>query len=230
MTSIIKLSNVYVAYSGSGRPALIGVNLSIGEGVVVLITGPNGAGKTTLLETCLGLLKPIKGYVRLLGVDTRSRLISRVRRLCGYLPQDFMRPPYESFKVKYVIAMGLASLKGAFEPLTVSDLEKIRRVARDFGIEELLDKPIGRLSGGQQQRVFLARVFVRSPKVLFLDEPFSSLDRESRRFVAEYVRRYVDEHRATALVVSHDTLPLNDFADMEVELVSGRVVRVDTRV
>ncbi len=225
----IELSNVYVAYAGSGKPALHSVSLSVELGKLVVVTGPNGAGKTTLVETCLGLLKPVSGSAKLLGVDTRSTQISRVRRRCGYLPQNFMRPPSEAYTARHVIAMGLASLKRVLEPLTISDLERIERVARELGIEDLLDRPLGRLSGGQQQRVFLARVFVREPLVAFLDEPFSSLDPEARSVVASYIRRYVDEKRATVVVVSHVLEPLEELADMVVELRDGRVARVRSR-
>ncbi|MEM2291493.1 MAG: ATP-binding cassette domain-containing protein, partial [Candidatus Korarchaeum sp.] len=106
----LRLEDVWVSYSGSGRPAIREVNLSLSSGESVLITGPNGAGKTTLLETCLGLLKPFRGEAFLFGVNTKSRRVADVRKLCGYVPQNFMKPPEESYTVRQVISMGLAPL------------------------------------------------------------------------------------------------------------------------
>jgi len=85
----------------------------------------------------------------------------------------------------------------------------------------LLDRPIGTLSGGQQ-KVFIARALVRRPKLLFLDEPFASLDRESREPAARVVREDIDKKGATVLVVSHDTSPIASLADATVRMNGGR--------
>jgi len=223
---VVELENVYVRYSGSGRPAIRGVTLSLERPGIALVVGPNGAGKTTLIETCLGLLKPFRGRAKLFGVDTRSRRIAWARRLCSYVPQDFAKPPHESYTARQVIAMGLAPMKTAFEPLTSSEERAIEEAARELGIEDLLDRPIGTLSGGQQQRVFIARALVRRPLAMFLDEPFSSIDPESRHYIARVLRRYADERRALIVVVSHDTEPLRGLADAVIEMRDGRVVRV----
>lgn len=223
----VRLSDVWVAYSGSGRPAIKEINLKIDYNSLVLITGPNGAGKTTLIETCLGLLKPIRGEVFLLGVNTKSRKIIKVRRKCSYVPQDFMKPPYESYTAKHVIKLGLATDMYLFG---LSDLEIKRRilnVAKMLQIEDLLDRPIGTLSGGQQQKVYIARALVREPKVLFLDEPFSSIDEESRYVIAKVVHEYVHQKKACALVVSHDVDPIIDLSDIIVHMDNGKITNVE---
>ena len=223
---VLELRDVWVRYSGSGRPALLGIDLVL-RNCVALVVGPNGSGKTTLIETCLGILKPFRGYVRLFGVDTRSRKFREIRKLCSYVPQDFMKPPYEVYTVKQVISMGLASRKAPFEPLTVEEEALINEVARELGIEDLLDRPIGMLSGGQQQRVFIARALVRRPRALFLDEPFSSVDPESRRYIAEVIARYAKKTNAFVMIVSHDVNPVMDFVDVVIRLEAGRIVSVE---
>lgn len=222
----IRLSSVWVAYSGSGRPAIKDVSLTVGMGKFVLLTGPNGAGKTTLVETCLGILKPLKGVAELLGVNTKSIRIVEARRLCSYVPQDFMRPPYEFYTAGHVIKLGLAPLR---PPLPYVDNlnDRVEEVANLLGIRDLLDKPIGALSGGQQQKVFIARALVRKPKLIFLDEPFASLDRGSRELVARIVRDYVKRENATALVVSHDTSTVSNLSDAIVEMNGGRILKVE---
>lgn len=219
----MKLTRVWVRYSGSGKPAIKDVTLTFPKRCVALVTGPNGAGKTTLVETCLGLLKPYRGMVELLGVNTRSKSIVSARKLCSYVPQDFMKPPHVTYSVKQVIAMGLTSAKAVFEPITESEEARIAEVAELLGVEDLLDKPVGKLSGGQQQRVFVARALVRNPQALFLDEPFSSVDADSRYRIAEVLREYVDKAGAFAMVVSHDTRPVEPISDVIVELDNGVV-------
>ncbi|MEM4700073.1 MAG: ATP-binding cassette domain-containing protein [Candidatus Nezhaarchaeales archaeon] len=216
----VSLRDAAVAYSGFGRPAICGVTLSIGLGRYVVVTGPNGAGKTTLIEACLGLLKPVRGSVKLLGVDTRSRGLARVRRLCGYVPQGFMRPPHDHYTARQVISMGLA-------PLGRGGSEGVGEVAEALGIKPLLERPVGTLSGGEQQKVFIARAMVRRPLVLFLDEPFASLDRASREAVAHALGDYVKRAGASVVVVTHDTMPVSSLADAVVKMEGGRVVSVE---
>ncbi|MEM4469125.1 MAG: ATP-binding cassette domain-containing protein [Candidatus Nezhaarchaeales archaeon] len=226
----VELKDVYVTYKDPNRSALSGISLSISDPGLVLITGPNGSGKTTLLETCLGLLKPFKGTARLLGVPTTSSKIREVRKLCGYLPQNFMRPPYEAHTVRQVIALGLASINGPLKPLTVKEWDKVRYVSKLLEIEHLLEEPIGRLSGGQQQRVFLARALVRDPLILFLDEPFSNIDSEGRGQVLDVLHNYVESRKATIMVVSHFVDPkLKGLATLTVTLIDGRVVSLTSR-
>lgn len=226
---VVMLENVYVAYSGSDKPAIIDINLNVELGELVLITGPNGAGKTTLVETCLGLLKPLRGRAFLLGINTKSSKIVKVRRQCSYVPQNFMKPPYESYTVEHVIKLGLASFKLPFESQSVDEKERIEEVANLLGIQNLLNKPIGMLSGGQQQRVVIARALIRRPKVLFLDEPFSSLDYDARTHIAKTIKSYVEEHRASAIIVSHDINPVVKLVDKIVKMRNGRIVKVHSR-
>jgi len=219
----VRLTRVWVKYSGSGKPAIKNVTLALPKHCVALVTGPNGAGKTTLIETCLGLLKPYRGTAELLGINTKSRSVTNARKLCSYVPQDFMKPPHVTYSVKQVIAMGLTSAKAAFEPITKSEEARIAEVAGLLGIKDLLDEPIGKLSGGQQQRVLIARALVRNPQALFLDEPLSSIDADSRHRIAKVLRDYVDKAGAFAMIVSHDTSPVEPVADIIIELDNGVV-------
>lgn len=216
----VSLERVWVAYAGSDRPAIADVSLRVGAKNLIHVTGPNGAGKTTLLETCLGLLKPLRGKALLFGVDTRRRDVIRARRMCSYVPQNFMRPPYEHYTAKQVALMGLCELHKR-----IGDLRKdIESYARELGISDLMDRPIGALSGGQQQKVFLLRAFLRSPKLLLLDEPFSSLDYDSRFALAEILKEYVDENHASVILVSHVSEGNIFSAGIKIVMERGRIV------
>ncbi len=224
----VELVNVTTRYPRSRDPALIDVSFKAPEGSIVLVTGPNGAGKTTLLQVILGFLKPLKGRVRVLGYEV-PRHARLVRKFIGYLKQDFMKPKTETFRVKEVVAMGLAPYKGLFQSISEEDEKAIFDALRMVGAEDLVEKPFGILSGGQQQRVMLARVIVRKPKLILLDEPFSSIDREGRAELARIIYDMEKKLGATAVIVSHDVKPLEEYADLIVELRNGRIARVETR-
>jgi len=223
----VELRDVHVTYQDPERPALKGINLLIGKNKLVVITGPNGSGKTTLLETCLGLLKPFKGIVKLLGTPTTDSKIYSIRKLCSYLPQNFMRGPHESYTVKQVITMGLLSIKNIPNTLTNEDITKVKNIAKLLGIDGLLNEPIGKLSGGQQQRVFLARTLIREPLILLLDEPFSSIDPDGREEITELINDYLREKDATALIVSHIVdKGLEKVADAVLTLSNGELISI----
>ena len=219
---VVSLTNVHVVYHGETKPAIYDVNLKVGYGEFILITGPNGAGKTTLLETIIGLLKPCKGRVVVFGKDV-SKNAYHLRKLIGYVPQDFIRKPEEPFLVREVVALALACYKGTLEDLTSRDWERVHSVLRLMGIEDLAYKPIGRLSGGQQQKVMIARAIVRDPKLLLLDEPFSNLDPESRVYIANLLSK-LNEKGVTVIMVSHDTSTIPDACSRVIEMRSGRIV------
>ncbi len=210
----VRLKNVYVAYSGSRKPTIRDVTLSLDSGIYV-ITGPNGAGKTTLLETIIGLLKPYRGEAYLLGVNTRSRSIFRVRRRCSYVPQDFMKPPSEAYTGLDVIKLGLVFNRNG--------LNDVVDLAKKLNALDLLEKPFGKLSGGQQQKIMIIRALARNPEVLLLDEPFSSLDAESRRRLLKILEGYEDK---LVIVVSHDTSLAEKIANGVIRMEEGRIVDI----
>ena len=107
--------------------------------------------------------------------------------------------------------------------------EKVEEVLSLVGIRNLADRPIGKLSGGQQQKVMLARVLVRKPKLLLLDEPFSALDEASRRFIAETLLPSLIEDGCTVVMVSHDVSFKPKGCTMTVRMNSGRIVEVNLR-
>ena len=220
----VELYGVSTYYSGETKPAIADIWLKIPQESLMLLVGPNGSGKTTLLETILGLLKPKTGKIRLLGYEI-PKMASEARKMCGYLLQDFMKPPEEPFLVREVVGMGIASNK-PFGRLNEEDWKKVEEVLSLVGIRNLADRPIGKLSGGQQQKVMLARVLVRKPKLLLLDEPFSALDETSRKFIAENLLPKLVNNGCTVIMVSHDTSFKPKNCTLTVRMNSGKIVEV----
>ncbi len=209
----VRLENVHVAYSGSRKPAIRNVTLRFDRGIYAIV-GPNGAGKTTLLETILGLLKPLEGEAYLLGVNTKSRRIFEVRRRCSYVPQDFMKPPTESLTAMDVIKLGLIFKEEGFE--------RAMELAKELRARDLLEKPFGKLSGGQQQKIIIIRALARNLEVLLMDEPFSSLDAESKRTLCDILGDFRDK---LVIVVSHDEA-VEEVADGVVRMEGGEIVDI----
>jgi len=221
--AIIKLEDVSTVYEGERRPAIKGVNLTLKRNELVYIVGPNASGKTTLLETINGLLPPFKGKVSVFGLDVQSHG-RRVRCEIGYVPQDFMVKPGEPYTALDVVLMGLYGQIGFLHQPEEKDQKKALEAMKLLGIEELVNRPMGKLSGGQQQKVMLARAIAKKPTILLLDEPFSNLDPESRAKIPSLITRLHEEKELTTLIVTHDIHHMIDQCHRVVAISNGKIV------
>ncbi|MEM1881805.1 MAG: metal ABC transporter ATP-binding protein [Sulfolobales archaeon] len=169
----IEVLDVYAKYDS--YYAIEAVTVYLNSPFYTLLLGPNGAGKTTLIKVLVGLLKPVRGRVRVYGFDPyKERTV--LSRLVGYLPQPGSTRPTPFMRVRDLVAMGYLSTK---KPPRYVDKEVEHAIfasLRVIGIESLADKYLTELSGGELQRALIASVIVRKPKLLVLDEPLASLD------------------------------------------------------
>jgi len=221
--AIIKLEDVSTVYEGERRPAIKGVNLILKRNELVYIVGPNASGKTTLLETINGLLPTFKGKVSVFGLDVQSHG-RKVRCKIGYVPQDFMVKPGEPYTALDVVLMGLYGQIGFLHQPEEKDQKKALDAMRLLGVEELVNRPMGKLSGGQQQKVMLARAIAKKPTVLLLDEPFSNLDPESRAKIPSLITRLHEEKELTTLIVTHDIHHMINQCHRVVAISNGKIV------
>jgi zinc transport system ATP-binding protein len=182
----------------NGEAVLEAVNLRVDEGDFYAIIGPNGGGKTTLLKVILGLIRPSKGTVRVLGGPPEKN-----RHLLGYVPQmrtfDFDYP----VSARGMVLSGLLGHKnGVMKRYDAADTGRADRALATMGISHLADRTIKNLSGGEQQRVMIARALVGDPRVLLLDEPtvFVDTPTETQFFdILEDLARSL-----TIVLVTHD--------------------------
>jgi len=207
----LKVEELSFAYRGSQR-ALEGVTLEIPRGSLVGILGPNGGGKSTLIKALLGLIKPQRGRVEILG-QPADRRVRRVRRLVGYVPQQDDVDLAFPVSVLDVALMGRVPSMRPFRRFTKRDRRLASEALRTVGMERLADSPIGELSGGQQQRTFLARALAQEAEVLLLDEPVSGVDAPSQQEIFELLRR-LRERGKTVMVTSHDLSAANERFDL----------------
>ncbi|MFN9030968.1 MAG: ABC transporter ATP-binding protein [Betaproteobacteria bacterium] len=195
----LELRNVSYRYPGTTDSTLKHVQLQVAKGELVAIVGPSGAGKTTLLDLVTGLLSPTSGVVLIDSVDLSRLDMDKWRSRIGFVPQD---PLLVNGDLTENICWGA----------TRADGTRAEQAAKRAGLQELIRTlpqgmatPIGergaRLSGGQRQRLALARALYRDPAILILDEPTSSLDRDSEQQVLDAISSI--RGTCTTVVVTH---------------------------
>ncbi|MGQ9544013.1 MAG: metal ABC transporter ATP-binding protein [Candidatus Bathyarchaeia archaeon] len=209
--TVVEARNLYVEYS-SGILALEDVSFKLLHPTFTAVMGPNGSGKTTLLRTMLGLVKPSRGVMNVMGMDAATQS-SQIRRLAAYIPQrrsiDYNIP----IKVRDVVLMGRLAKKSLPRIATSRDLEVARRSLRLVGLEDYWDKPFQELSGGQQQRILVARALASEAKLMLLDEPLSGADVESQTSILNLLRGLREEGETDIVMVTHDLNPCHPYID-----------------
>lgn len=219
----VQLQHVTFRYAESLPDVLHDVSLHIAPGEVVALVGPSGAGKTTIASLIPRFWDVTSGRVTLDGVDVNDLTLHDLRRAIGIVPQE---PTLFSGTVRSNIAYAVAS-----ETETISD-EAIEAAARAANAHEFIvrlpqgyDTPVGergvKLSGGQRQRLAIARVFLKNPAVVILDEATSSLDSESERYVEAAMEQLLNG-RSTLIIAHRLSTVLR--ADRVVVLDRGHVV------
>ena len=225
-----------MAELGRGEPALVAEgllvrrgaatllevpHLAVGAGEILAVVGPNGAGKSTLLRV-LGLLEPpTQGTIRLRGVTVvpgGSALPWRRRMAAAF--QD---PLLCDTTVASNVALGLR-LRGGRGPAADG---RVAAWLDRLGIAHLAARAARSLSGGEAQRVSLARALVLAPDILFLDEPFASLDPPTREGLIADLERILREGQTTTVFVTHDRLEALRLGDRIAVLMGGRIAQLD---
>ena len=196
---IIELDHVTVTFQD--LLALDDVSLTVPAGSFLAVIGPNGAGKTTLLQVILGLIRPVRGNVKIFGKGPAE--LGGERRRVGYVPQIMSVDLNFPVSVGEVVLMGRYGRIGLLRRPSAVDRAAALQAMKRVGIADLADRPIRRLSGGQRQRAFLARALANEPDLLLLDEPTTGVDAASSESLYELLR-LLHADGITMLVVSHD--------------------------
>ncbi len=186
-----------VSFSYDKAPVLKDVSFSLEQGDFLAIIGPNGGGKTTLLKLLLGILKPNKGVIKILGRSPHN-----ARHRVGYIPQttDFnMTFPVSALEIAL---MGRLSRLNLGRWYSREDRSKAKELLRKVGMWDYRHTPIGKLSGGQRQRVFIARALATDPEILCLDEPTASVDPEFESDLYAFLKEL--NKKVTIVVITHD--------------------------
>jgi ABC-2 type transport system ATP-binding protein len=192
------------------RRAVNGVSLTLARGEVLAMLGPNGAGKTTTIEICEGFRSPDSGIVRVLGrVPGAPDLRPRV----GVMLQDGVGG-YTSATAAEMLRLFASYSANPQDPGELLDV---------VGLSAVAGTAVKRLSGGQQQRLSLALALVGRPELVFLDEPTSGMDPQSRRGTWELIRA-LRQDGVSVVLTTHFLDEAEQLADTVVVVDAGRVV------
>ena len=220
MGANLALSNVCL--NAGGRCILDIPSLELHQGQVVAVIGPNGAGKSSLLKVLSQLVTPTYGKVYYKGavcVSGSAHLTSR--RDMATVFQDSL---LLSGTVEFNVAAGLLLRGESRQKIALKTQLWMERL----GIQHLARQNIRGLSGGEAQRVSLARAFAVEPQVLFLDEPFTSLDAPTRVLLMDELEQIIHNTGVTAVFVSHDLEGIPFYADRVLVMEKGKIVRDDS--
>ncbi|MEG0856741.1 MAG: ABC transporter ATP-binding protein [Terrisporobacter sp.] len=205
MNEILKIENVEKYYGNKGNivKAIDDVSFNVCEGEFIGVMGPSGSGKTTLLNTIATIDEVSSGHIYIGGEDLteiNQKNIAKFRREnLGFIFQDFNL--LDTLTIHENIALALTINKTKKDEID----DKVRKVANELGIEDLLTKYPYEVSGGQKQRTACARALITNPKLILADEPTGALDSRSAQMLIEMISNLNKNLEATILMVTHDS-------------------------
>jgi putrescine transport system ATP-binding protein len=183
--------------SFNSQPVLRDVSLTLPAGEVLAVLGRSGGGKTTLLKIIAGLETPDSGTLHLAGHDLRP-LPPNERQLVYLYQEPLLFPHLTVFEN---VAFGLRIRK---LPKT-EIMQQVNQLLTELDLQAHAQKAPHQLSGGQRQRVSFGRALIIRPRLLLLDEPFGNLDAQTRADMQQLFLRVRQQHRMTAIFVTHDS-------------------------
>jgi ABC-type multidrug transport system ATPase subunit len=196
--------------------ALSGVDLELEPGQPVALLGPNGAGKTTLINVLTTILRRFDGQALVAGMDVRKESV-KVRSLIGLMPQD--NNLYEPLS-----GMDNLLLQGALHGM---DIKASKEAAADMleriGLLEVASRPVSTYSGGMKRRLVYARTMLHNPQIIFLDEPTTGLDVQSRYAVWEDIASFSVQNRSIVLT-THYIEEAERFCRRIIVIDKGRII------
>ena len=218
-SAILKLDEISASYR-TGDTVVDSVSLAVDQGQFACLLGSSGCGKTTILRTISGFQELQSGRIFLDGIEiaNKERSIPPEQRNVGMVFQEHALFPH--LNVKHNIGFGLGALDKASKTARVSELLEL------IGLSDLGEQYPHELSGGQSQRVALARALAPKPKLLLLDEPFSSLDRSLRETLGSQVRGILKQLGITAIMVTHDHREAFTLADSIGVMSKGKLLQL----
>lgn len=187
------------------------LSLSLPRSTVLLVIGPNGSGKTTLLRLLATALVPTAGRASVFGADL-ARNPDAVRAVTAFVPTG--SGTYDGLTARENLAFAAAMSGARVEPL-----EWLERA----GLGEVVDRPVRTFSQGMKRRLTLARAWLRAPRLLLLDEPFSGLDTDGVRLIDALIAD-VKSHDGSIIIATHEWERGMALADRMITLAGGRVV------
>ena len=219
--AILSVSGLSFGYNGWEGDAVRDLTLSIPDGAITAILGPNGSGKTTLLRLLLGVLRPRRGTIRVVGRPQDGYTRRELSQLIGLVPQD-EHIPFDFSILEYVL-LGRAPYLGPLATPGEADTRLALDALRAAGLEGMHARPLPNLSGGERQLVVLARALAQQPRILLLDEPTAHLDLGNQGRLLEIMRDLAAGGK-TVVLTTHDPNLAAAVAGTAILMRSGQVL------
>lgn len=213
-TPAIEVEHVSFSYE-HGR-VLDDISFRVQPGEFIGIVGPNGSGKSTLMRLMLGLLTPQQGTIRLLGEEIRH---FKHWHYIGYISQRAASQAAGfPATVEEIVGLNLYAQSGPLPYHNRRQRQMIEQALRSVDMLPYKNRLISQLSGGQQQRALIARALVCHPKILFLDEPLTGIDKKSEDTLYALLDRFHTQMGITLVMVAHDIPTLSAHATRLIQL------------
>ena len=224
MENILKVENIekYYGNHSSLTKAIDNLSLTVEKGEFVAIMGSSGSGKTTLLNVISTIDHVTSGHIYVGGLDItklKGNDLNKFRREClGFIFQDFNL--LDTLTAYENIALALS-----IQNINASEIdERIKKVAKELDILDVLSKYPYQMSGGQKQRVASARAIITNPKLVLADEPTGALDSKSAKMLLERFDYLNNTLGATILMVTHDAFTAS-FTSRVIFIKDGRIFK-----
>lgn len=222
MENILKIEHVekYYGNKSSLTKALDNLSFEVEEGEFVAIMGASGSGKTTLLNCISTIDRVTSGHIYVAGTDItklKGNALNQFRReQLGFIFQDFNL--LDTLNVYENIALALT-----IQNVPAHTIEgRVRNVAKELGVGDVLNKYPYQMSGGQKQRVACARAIITEPKLVLADEPTGALDSKSAKMLLERFYHLNGKLDATILMVTHDSFTAS-YASRVIFIKDGKI-------
>lgn len=194
MEKIIEICDLHKSYGNVN--AVNGLDFYVEEGKMFAFLGPNGAGKSTTIDIICTFLKPDSGKVIVDGL-TLGKDDVKIREIIGAVFQDGLLDTLLTIEENLKVRGGFYGLRGR------ALHDAVKQTAEMTGVSEYLKRPYGKLSGGQRRRCDIARALINTPKILFLDEPTTGLDPQTRKIVWETISKIQKQNKMTVFLTTH---------------------------
>ena len=214
MQNAIEVNKLSKSYGG--LKVISDISFTVREGELFAFLGPNGAGKSTTVDCLSTLTRFDSGKIKLAGFDMKTEG-QAIKQKIGIVFQEGL------LDRKLTVAENLTLRAGFYYQSKAEIKEAVGRAIEYTEIKNLLKRPYGKLSGGQRRRVDIARALVNTPKILFLDEPTTGLDPQTRQHIWETIRRLQKEQGMTIFLTTH-YMAEAAAADYVVILDQGKIV------
>lgn len=220
---VILVKDLYKSFED--LDVLKGVNLSVFKGENVVVLGKSGSGKSVLIKILVGLLKPDKGEVKVLGqkVDALSKIeLNALRLRIGFSFQSSAL--YDSMSIRQNLEF---PLRMNTKNISKKDITlAVEEVLSSVGLEDKIDQMPAELSGGQRKRIGIARTLILKPEIMLYDEPTAGLDPITSFEINSLINEMQHKYNTSSIIITHDLTCAKETGDRVGMFVDGKFTRV----